>query len=182
MLKTNKKRGRGAAQATRTSDAEVAVQREVQRFLALDLKSKYETKIGTDEEDESFFAWYDALHSIGGGAITGTLIRMKVLFPEHISRDVYSHTKETSGEEELRECVSLAMCITHEVLDQLARAVRKLKAKWPKPVRTKIFATSDVIVVRYAINMILDLPPDVMQRCRGGYNCEEIEIPSDILE
>lgn len=157
-----KKKKRGSAcsvaraspihQVTGTNDADVAVKSEVQQILALGLAEQLEKKYGTEEEDSSYFVWYDTLHSIGGDSITQSLLKMRIFRPEHISRDVY-YEKQAEDEDTLRECMSLAVTLTSKVLDQLSKGIRKLDRDWPKLIKDSIYGAADLIAVRYAINL-----------------------------
>ena len=142
----SRKRKKGRLKVSRRGDRDVVLKDEVQRCLDKKYKDLVEYTYGSEFEDDSYWTWFDALHSIGYGAVTTTLLNMKIMFPEHVSYDKYLSTKERVGVDAMMEGVSLTMCLTHEVLDQLVAG----------------------IFITYATNKELDLPPNVVQRCQLG--------------
>ena len=81
------------------------------------LKGAIKKNFGTVDEDYSYFAWYDNIHSIGCGVVTSALLKRIILEPEHVSIDRYFAVKgQKGGIQILGEGVSLATCFAHEVL------------------------------------------------------------------
>ena len=182
-IKPRKKKNKSKRlEISRRSGTEQILKEDVQRFLDMGLKAQVENAVGTEKEDENFFNWIDVLHNIGKGALTSAFLKMKILEREHVCREVYYEVKETDGRKVLFEGVSLVMCMSHEVLDQLARGVRRSDQRWPKPIQNLIHTAPDLAVIIYATNMGLGLPPDVIQRCQIGDRVTATEMVSGVFD
>ena len=92
--KSSKKKCSRAQIVSRTSNAETALRLEVMKFFNKNLKTAVEDACGIHDEDDSYFAWYENMYSIGCGVITSSLLKMTILEPEHVSMNNYFAFKD----------------------------------------------------------------------------------------
>ena len=170
-----KRKGKKKVDVTRKSDVESALKGEVKEFLDRGLKERFERVFDTDEYVEAYFDWFGGLERIGNGSVRKTMERMKFQEKEHLSLDALGELMEKEGEKCLWEGVSLMMVLTNEVLEQIVMGVRCADKRWVKPIRNLIHIATDVVVIDYAIRKHMDLPPDIIQRCRSGEQVSNVE-------
>ena len=78
--------------------------------------TKFENSVNTSRADDRYFEWYQALDGIGNGALTRALKKKEILYVEHCTRDTFEEYCDEHGTKDLWGGVSLAMCMTAEVL------------------------------------------------------------------
>ena len=149
----------------RVSVVEKAVRHDVKQFLKHGLWTKFESNVDTDKAEDAYFEWYHGLDEIGGVAITHALKEMEILHKEHCERDTFEAYREEHGTPGLWKGVSLAMCITVEILEQLSVGLRHADERWSQDIHRLIMYGTDVAVIYYAIHTDMDLPEPIKTRC-----------------
>ena len=165
----------------RDSEVETTLQREVKGFLMLGLLAKVEDSFNTVGADDRYFDWYYVLDGIGRGALTHALRKMNILEAEHCTRHAFDEYRDEHEAEELWEDMSLAMCMTAEVLNQLYEGIRHADERWPQAICRFIHYATDVAVVHYTIRMGMDLPDHVRVRCEADRSVTVVEQDYDIM-
>lgn len=151
------------------------------RFLRCRLWTKFENSVHTYKAEDAYFEWYHGLDEISIGAITYALQTMEILHVEHRTRDAFEEYREEHGTQGLWDGVSLAMCMTAEVLEQLSGCLCHADKRWPQPIRNLFHMATDVVVIYYAIRMDMDLPEHIKTRCQIGDRVTAVEEASGIM-
>lgn len=150
--------------------ADEALRYDIIAFENSGVEQRFLIASTTDNFEDCYFEWYNALHNIGCGAVTVALRLEQYINDEYTTRASVKQAKAKLGLRVVKCNLKIIVIIVREVLHHLKMRTRGCDPRFPYYMQLNLCTTCDLIVVRYADNMNMGYSDDVHERCTAVGN------------